>query len=261
MLRASFLHGSPMSRIQKVSEKNRLVDAFEPAVRARIEPFIQSIDVDIGTVICETGGQLDHVYFPENAVLSLLTVLEDGAEIETANIGSEGAYGVFNAVSSRPSFNRCLVQMQGRLLRVPVQHIRWGFDNSEHMRRLLMTYSEMQISQIQQSVACNARHSTEERISRWLLVMADRAPGKELPYTHEFLSSMLGANRKSVTLAAQALQTGGMIKYNRGRIRIVDRKGLERASCECYSVVRGFEAFLASRPVGGRELKSKPRGR
>jgi hypothetical protein len=116
---------------------------------------------------------------------------------------------------------------------------------SEHARNLFVSYSETLLSQVQQTVACNALHPTEARICRWLLMMHDRAQGEALPYTHEFLSHMLGANRKSVTLAAQSLQAAGLITYRRGRIQVLDRAGLEKTSCECYAVVRErFDAFL-----------------
>src|SRR6201996_1033554 len=115
MLDATNFHGVPMPAQNRTSSGNLLLDLFEPEIRARMEP-LQSIDVKVGTVIYESGSKLDYVYFPIGAVLSLLTVLEDGSEIETANIGSEGAYGLFHAIYGRPSFNRCVVQMQGRLL-------------------------------------------------------------------------------------------------------------------------------------------------
>jgi hypothetical protein len=113
------------------------------------------------------------------------------------------------------------------------------------VRDLFVSYSETLLSRVQQTVACNAMHTTEEKICRWLLMMHDRAEGEVLSYTHEFLSNMLGANRKSVTLAAQSLQTAGLISYRRGKIQILDRRGLEKASCECYAIVsERFDAFL-----------------
>ena len=127
----------------------------------------------------------------------------------------------------------------------PAELLQSEFKSSEHVRSLFVSYSETLLSQVQQTVACNALHTTEERICRWLLMMHDRAEGEALPYTHEFLSHMLGANRKSVTLAAQALQTAGLITYRRGKILVIDRPGLEEASCECYAIVRRrFDAFL-----------------
>jgi CRP-like cAMP-binding protein len=225
---------------------NRLLAAMEADSRARIESHLEPIALKLGDVVCDAGGLLKHAYFPQGAVLSLLTVLENGSAVETANIGREGAFGLFAAMYSRVSFNRCLVQFEGGIVRCPIELLQSEFKHSEHVRDLFVSYSETLLSQVQQTVACNAMHTTEERICRWLLMMHDRAEGEALPYTHEFLSHMLGANRKSVTLAAQSLQTAGLISYHRGKIKVVDRAGLEKASCECYAIVKErFDAFLA----------------
>jgi CRP-like cAMP-binding protein len=226
-------------------QSNRLLGALEPASRQRIEDHLEPVVLTLGAVLCDAGGLLKHAYFPEGSVLSLLTVLENGDAIETANIGREGAFGLFAAMYSRVSFNRCLVQFEGRIARCPIELLQIEFRKSEHVRNLFVSYSETLLSQVQQTVACNALHSTEERMCRWLLMMHDRAEGETLPYTHEFLSSMLGANRKSVTIAAQSLQNAGAISYRRGRIQILDRAKLELASCECHAIVRErFDAFL-----------------
>jgi len=234
----------PKSNADEV-QSNRLLGALEPRSRKRIESHLQPIELKLGAVVCEAGGLLKHAYFPQGSVLSLLTVLENGSAIETANIGREGAFGLFAAMYSRVSFNRCLVQFEGSMVRCPIALLQSEFRDSEHVRNLFVSYSETQLSQVQQTVACNAMHTTEERMCRWLLMMHDRAQGKALPYTHEFLSHMLGANRKSVTLAAQAMQAAGLISYRRGKILVVDRPGLEAASCECYAIVKErFDAFL-----------------
>jgi CRP-like cAMP-binding protein len=228
------------------ARSNRLLGALETASRKRIDPHLEPIEPKLGVVVCEAGGLLNHAYFPEGAVLSLLTVLENGSAIETANIGREGAFGLFAAMYSRVSFNRCLVQLEGSIVRCPIELLQSEFKRSEHVRDLFVSYSETLLSQVQQTVACNALHTTEERICRWLLMMHDRAEGEALPYTHEFLSHMLGANRKSVTVAAQSLQKAGLISYYRGTIKVLDRPGLERASCECYGIVKErFDAFLS----------------
>ena len=240
---------------------NRLIAALEPAGRKRIERHLQPVELKLGAVVCEAGGLLKHAYFPQGSVLSLLTVLENGAAIETANIGREGAFGLFAAMYSRVSFNRCLVQLAGDMVRCPIALLEREFRDSEHVRNLFVSYSETLLSQVQQTVACNSMHTTEERMCRWLLMMHDRAQGKALPYTHEFLSHMLGANRKSVTLAAQAMQAAGLITYRRGKILVVDRLGLEKASCECYAIVKErFDAFLkppASAVQGNTQGRSR----
>ena len=224
---------------------NQLLGALQPASRKRIDPHLEPVKLNLGVVVCEAGGLLRHAYFPEGAVLSLLTVLENGSAIETSNIGREGAFGLFAAMYSRVSFNRCLVQLEGHMVRCPIEVLQSEFKQSEHVRDLFVSYSETLLSQVQQTVACNAMHTTEERMCRWLLMMHDRAEGEFLAYTHEFLSHMLGANRKSITLAAQSMQNAGLISYRRGTLQVLDRAGLEKASCECYAIVKErFDAFL-----------------
>ena len=240
---------------------NQLLGALENACYSRVAAYLEPVKLKLGAVVCDAGGLLKHAYFPQGCVLSLLTVLENGSAIETANIGREGAFGLFAAMYSRVSFNRCLVQMEGAMVRCPIALLQSEFRHSEHVRDLFVSYSETLLSQVQQTVACNAMHSTEERICRWLLMMHDRAEGETLQYTHEFLSHMLGANRKSVTLAAQSMQTAGLISYRRGKIQILDRAGLEKASCECYAIVRErFDAFLTP-PSTAVQGDNKRRGR
>ncbi len=224
---------------------NQLLGALQAESRARVDPHLEPVDLKLGAVVCDAGGLLKHAYFPQGSVLSLLTVLENGSAIETANIGREGAFGLFAAMYSRVSFNRCIVQLEGRMVRCPIELLQSEFKNSEHVRDLFVSYSETLLSQVQQTVACNAMHTTEERMCRWLLMMHDRAEGESLTYTHEFLAHILGANRKSVTLAAQSMQSAGLISYRRGTIQVLDRQGLEQASCECYAIVKErFDAFL-----------------
>ena len=251
----------PKTQRDKI-QSNCLLDVLETASHERIDRYLEPVKFKLGAVVCDAGGILKHAYFPEGAVLSLLTVLENGAGIETANIGREGAFGLFAAMYSRVSFNRCIVQMEGGMVRCPIELLQSEFKNSEHVRNLFVSYSETLLSQVQQTVACNALHTTEERMARWLLMMHDRAEGEPLPYTHEFLSHMLGANRKSVTLAAQSLQNGGLITYRRGNITVLNRRGLEKASCECYAVVRErFDAFLTPPSTAVRDDTKRKRRR
>ncbi|MCI0599698.1 MAG: Crp/Fnr family transcriptional regulator [Beijerinckiaceae bacterium] len=224
---------------------NRLLKTFDSASRGRIYRCLERIEAGRGDVICEAGGVLNYTYFPEGAVLSLLTVLKDGSAVETINIGREGAFGLLSGLYKRESFNRALVQLPGALLRVRSDELCKEFDRSAHLRNLFVAYSRAQVIQIQQTVACNALHTTRQRICRWLLMMHDRVEGEFLKCTHEVLAQVLGANRKSVTLAAQSLQREGLITYHRGRLQVLDRRGLEKASCECYAVIKDrFDAFF-----------------
>src|SRR6202051_2599877 len=222
---------------------NQLLGALEPASRKRIDPHLEAVEFTLGEMVCDAGGLLKHAYFPQGSVLSLLTVLENGAAIETANIGREGAFGLFAAMYSRVSFNRCIVQLAGHTVPCPIELLQYEFRNSEHVRDLFVSYSETLLSQVQQTVACNSVHTTEERMCRWLLMMHDRAGGESLTYTHEFLAHILGANRKSVTLAAQSVQAAGLISYRRGTMQVLDRAGLEQAPGE------RFAAFLTPPPT------------
>jgi CRP-like cAMP-binding protein len=185
-------------------------------------------------------------------------VLENGSVIECANIGREGAFGIFSAMYSRSSFNQCVIQLEGSMVQCPIEVLRLEFERSEHIRNLFVSYSETLLSQVMQSVACNSLHTVEERMSRWLLMMHDRADGELLTYTHEFLARILGANRTSVTLAAQSLQNRGLISYRRGLMQILDRAGMENASCECYGIVKQrFDAFITPPPSAVQEIDSR----
>ena len=159
---------------------NRLLGALEPSSRQRIDSHLEPVEFKLGDMVCDAGGLLKHAYFPQGSVLSLLTVLENGAAIETANIGREGAFGLFAAMYSRVSFNRCIVQLAGHTVRCPIELLQYEFKNSEHVRDLFVSYSETLLSQVQQTVACNSMHTTEERTCRWLLMMHDRAGGEAL---------------------------------------------------------------------------------
>jgi CRP-like cAMP-binding protein len=237
--------------------KNQLLGALEPAARCRIESFMRPAPLKLGTVVCEAGGILQDVYFPEGCVLSLLTVLENGSAMECANIGREGAFGLFAAMYSRVSFNQCVVQLEGHMIRCPIEPLHTEFRESEHIRNLFVSYSETLLSQVMQTVACNSLHSVEERMCRWLLMMHDRAEGESMAYTHEFLAHMLGANRTSITHAAISLQHAGLISYRRGTMQVKDRVGLENACCECYQVVKArFDAFLRPPATAVQETSS-----
>jgi CRP-like cAMP-binding protein len=237
---------------------NQLLGALELEARERLDPHMERITLKLDHMVCEAGGLLQHAYFPEGNVLSLLTVLENGDAIETANIGREGAFGLFAAMYSRVSFNRCIVQLEGPMIRCKIEALQFEFEHSEHVRNLFVSYSETLLSQVQQTVACNSMHSVEERICRWLLMMHDRAEGGPLTYTHEFLARIMGANRKSVTLAAQRIQNAGLINYRRGVMQVVDRPGLELAACECYKIVKErFDAFLTPPATAVQEARNR----
>lgn len=244
-------------QLDKIAHPNQLLGAFEAESRSRIMAHMERVELKLGTTVCEAGGLLTHAYFPEGCVLSLLTVLENGSEIECANIGREGAFGLFSAMYSRVSFNRCTVQLEGPMIRCEIAPLQDEFHKSAHVQDLFVSYSETLLSQVMQTVACNSLHTVEERLCRWLLMMHDRAEGEVLTYTHEFLARIMGANRTSISLAAQSLKNQGLINYRRGTMQVQDRAGLEAASCECYAIVKArFDAFLNPPASAVQETRS-----
>ena len=218
--------------------QNRLLSALEYTSRAQIASRAERLDLETGHMICWASDHIDHAYFPCTAILSVQTMLSDGSSIETANIGHEGAFGLFEAMYTRWSFSQCSVLTPGSVLRIPFDVLRYSFERNAQTRNVFVTYTEALRGQIQQTVACYALHRVQERLCGWLLRIHDRIKNKDLPFTHEFLAHLLGANRKSVTLALQAMQKAGLIDYHRGRIHVLDRTGLEKASCECYIAMK-----------------------
>lgn len=224
--------------LEKFTSKNHMFGAFPSASRNKLLPHLKLVEPKLGATVCEAGSQLKYAYFPEASVLSLLTVMEDGSEIESATIGCEGVFGIFSALYNQRSFSRCVVQYEGRMLRCRIGILQDIFHNNMEMQNILLAYSESILSQVMQSVACIGLHSIRERLCRLLLTADDRIKGKVLTYTHELLSRVMSVNRTSVTLAAQSLQDRGLISYRRGMITIQDRKGLEASCCECYAVLQ-----------------------
>ncbi|TJZ89947.1 Crp/Fnr family transcriptional regulator [Paracoccus gahaiensis] len=238
----------------QTTHENQLLGAFPFAARQLLEQHLEPVEMDLGATICEAGGQLKHAYFPQGCVLSLLTVLENGSEIECANIGREGAFGLFAAMYSGVSYNRCTIQLEGSMLRCRIEPLRELFQHDLNIQDLFVSFSETLLSQVMQTVGCNSLHSVEERMCRWLLMMHDRAEGDRLTYTHEFLARIMGANRTSITHAAQSLQRKGLITYRRGLMQIEDRVGMEAEACECYEIVRKrFDAFLTPPPSASQK--------
>ncbi len=217
--------------------RNRILHNLESATRGRISPYLQSVTPGPGAVVFEPGAILDYAYFPAGCVLSLQAVLENGAAIETANIGSEGAFGLSAILSSQVSFVRGVVRLPGPLIRCPLDALR-DEEGDKVVRRLCAVNSESILTQVQQNTVCNARHDTTARLCRWLLTMHDRDGRESVAYTHTFFARILHETSGSVALAAQSLQTDGLVTYRRGTLRMLDRRGLEQASCECYAIVK-----------------------
>jgi CRP-like cAMP-binding protein len=186
----------------------------------------------------DVGEEIEHVYFPYTGMVSLVAVMQSGATVETAAIGRTGVIGASAGLGAPSTFTRAIVQLPGTAGWLSASHFHAAASQSQAIRGLIARYNNLLLAQVQQSVACNALHKLEARLSRWLLEAHDCVDGNDIPLTQEFLGQMLGVRRTTVTIAARLLQTAGLIGYRRGHIHILDRRALEGIACECYAVVR-----------------------
>jgi CRP-like cAMP-binding protein len=225
---------------------NHLLGALPPA---DVEGFLGRLQrrlTEPGDVLYQPGRRLDHVFFPETAVVSILTMLADGSGIETATIGREGMAGIFLFLGDDRSRNgRAVVQMGGSVLRLDVDAFRAGVAASAKFEQLMIMYSRAFLLQVSQSVACGAVHPIRARLARWLLQTSDRRTSEDVALTQQFLADILGVRRASVSEAVSDLKDRGVVAVRRGGLMIIDRTGLARYACECYGVVRDEYARLA----------------
>ena len=217
---------------------NHLLAALPEAEWQRWQPQLEAVDLPLGEVLYESGATLKHVYFPTTAIVSLLYVMEDGASAEIAVVGHEGLVGVslFMGGDSTPS--RAVVQSAGRGFRLKSKVLKTEFALGGAVMHLLLRYTQALITQMAQTAVCNRHHTLDQQLCRWLLLSLDRLPGSELRMTQELIANMLGVRREGVTEAALKLQDAGLIRYARGRITVLDRRKVEKRSCECYAVVK-----------------------
>jgi len=205
-------------------------------VFSAIKPDLKLVELAHGDVLAETGSPIRRVYFPHSGIISLVVELSVGDTIETATIGRDGVIGASSALDGRISFNKGIVQLGGVASVLSVERLRALTDEHKRFRSILIRHEQVLFAQAQQSAACNASHSAESRMCRWLLRMRDLA-GSRLKLTQQFLGQMMGVQRSTVSLAANTLQQAGLIKYSRGNIEILDVEGLREAACECYATV------------------------
>ena len=224
---------------------NRILEALPVADRDRLNSKLAPTFLRVKTVLFEPGQPVDAVYFPLDGVVSLVTPLEDGAIVEVATVGNEGIVGV-PLIPGGSFAVRAISQVAGRCLTMSADNFLAELATSPTIAQLVQTYVLALFGQISQAAACNRLHTNEERLSRWLLMSHDRVGADKFLITHEFLAQMLGSRRATVTLSAGVLQTAGLIRYSRGHVEIVDRRGLEAAACECYQVTRDELAKVAA---------------
>jgi len=221
-----------------VPEQNHLLAAFTPEERERIFPHLQLVALPLGKALYESGDVLRHVYFPTDAIVSLLYVLENGASAEIAVVGNEGLIGIALFMGGETTPSRAIVQSAGHAYRLVGQRLKDEFHRNGSVQLQLLRYTQALITQMAQTAVCNRHHSVDQQLCRWLLLSLDRLSSNELVMTQELIANMLGVRREGVTEAAGRLQKLGIIKYSRGKITVLDRPRLEAQSCECYAAVK-----------------------
>jgi CRP-like cAMP-binding protein len=225
---------------------NHFLDRLEDRDIDELRPHLAEVTLDRNQLLEEAGRTVAFVYLPVDSILSVLTVMHDGSQVESRTIGREGGYGLLQALGSPISYERTLCQVSGRAWRAPLGELRRAADRSGGIRDAIVRHAQASLLQAAQSTACNTLHRAEQRLCRWLLLTQDRLGGSEVvPLTQEHLAIMLGVQRTTITAVASGLQERGVIAYARGKINILDRPALERCACECYQAIRkGAELMI-----------------
>jgi len=232
------LKGYGVTKWRIEMDKNLLLAALPKPELQRWLPDLELVDMSLGQVLYESGGDISYVYFPTTAIVSLLYVLENGSSAEIAVVGNEGIVGISLFMGGESTSSRAVIQSAGCGFRLRAQALKNEFNRSGPVSHLLLRYTQALITQMSQTAVCNRHHSLDQQLCRWLLLSLDRLEGSELVMTQELIANMLGVRREGVTEGALKLQKAGLITYARGRIQVVDRKGLEQRTCECYEVVK-----------------------
>lgn len=227
---------------------NQLLAALPAADLAQWRQQLEYVEWPAGLVLCESGGQWGHAYFPTSAIVSLLYVAEGGASAEIAMVGHEGVVGVPLFMGGETTTHRAVVRSAGSGYRLKASIVKSAFKRSAVLRHLFLRYTQALITLMAQTAVCNRHHSVEQHLCRWLLMGLDRVEGDTLDATQELIAAMLGVRREGVTEAALKLQQAGVIRYRRGQVGVLDRPALEHRACECYAVVRAEYDRLLPRP-------------
>lgn len=222
----------------KERPRNRLLASLPGEEYERLRPHLEPVSLHLSQILFRPDDLLESVYFPETSIVSLLTDLSDGYGIEVGLVGREGMVGVSAALGMDREPKVATVQGAGEALKLKTSVLRDEMSRGGVLQANVLRYTHALLSQISQSVVCNVRHRIEGRLARWLLMYQNRAETDTFTLTHEFIANMLGIRRAGVSMVAHKLQRAGMIAYNRGQIRILDRQKLEEMTCECYRVVK-----------------------
>jgi CRP-like cAMP-binding protein len=226
---------------------NKILLSISDSEYNSLRPHLEYLRLPNHLVLHEAGGRLEFAYFLSRGLISLVVVMKDGRTAEAGIVGNEGFTGTQAAVGLSRGPLRAVVQITGDGFRVKVDALQNVLESTPHLRMMLHRYAAIRGMQVAQTAACNRLHDIKQRLARWLLMTQDRVDSGALPITHDFLATMLGTDRPTVTLAAGVLQKKGLIEYTRGAVKIVNRKKLEDSACECYGVIRQYDGELGSK--------------
>ena len=235
-----------MSTCRPSPPNNQLLASLPPEVADGLRSRLEAVDLATGAMLYQAGTVLRHVYFPVTAVVSLVAPLQDGTGTEVAVVGHEGVSGVCAFMGGGKALSSAVVQRPGLAFRMSARDIAELTRDVEPVRQQLLRYTQALFVHMAQTAACHRHHELIQKLSRWLLQHLDRQAGGDIKVTHERIADMLGVRREGVTGAALKLQRSGLIQYHRGLIQVLDRRGLEQQSCECYGVVEKAYAQLRS---------------
>ena len=238
-----------MKDVSNPPPKNRILNSISAGAMDRLRPSLETFPMELGKVILRPDQPIDYLYFPENSMISVVVRSEEGQAAEVAVIGNEGAAGTGALLGARNSPHENIVQLGDGGSRIKTDEIRAEFERRGSLYRSVLSFTHKYMVQVAQTAFCNRFHRHDQRLSRWLLMYADRCVADTLPLTHEFLAVMLGANRTTVTTTAIELQNQGLISYFRGMIKITNRAGLESSACACYSIIKNTYSATPPAPA------------
>jgi CRP-like cAMP-binding protein len=228
---------------------NRILLSISDGDYNALRPNLEYVSLPNHLVLHEAGGKLDFAYFPNRGLISLVVVMKDGKTVEAGVVGNEGFTATPAAVGLSRSPLQAVVQVTGDGFRIKVGALQNTLESAPHLHLILGRYAAVRAMQVAQTAACNRLHDIEQRLSRWLLMTQDRVDSGSLPITHDFLATMLGTDRPTVSLAAGVLQRKQLIEYTRGAVKILNRKKLEDAACECYRVIQQYDGELRIKQI------------
>ncbi|MBW4504536.1 MAG: Crp/Fnr family transcriptional regulator [Scytonema hyalinum WJT4-NPBG1] len=224
--------------------ENKILAALSAAEYQRLIPHLERVNLSLHQVLYEAGEPITHVYFLDQGICSLVCIQEDGSTVEAGIVSNDGMVGLPVIWGGNWTTTTAFIQVASGGIRMKAEHLIAEFKRGGELQSLLLRYTQALFTLVTQTAACNRLHTIEERLARWLLLVADRVQSNTFPLTQEFIAQMLGCRRSGVTVAAGTLSRAGMISYKRGNINILNREDLEQTSCECYSIIKNEYARL-----------------